>query len=354
MDKSFITKVVFLILILISLGFPQDYIKELPPQRNQLFCLLRVKIETIREENLKTTDSSKIRESTTKNYYDPKGYLIKKEVYDSSSTTPSVVREYKYDEKGNYSEFFINGKLRERREYNESGKITHIYYYNFGELSKTLLFKYDSFGNEKEIFTKYSSGRTDTNLIFYYNYDYTVTPPRIISDTTFSREQYDRGITISEYDSIGRCKRSITRYPESKWNYTTLFFYNDKNLFDSTIQYSSSGISKYIRQYDKNYRLTRTLDYNKADSSPYICNYVYDNKIFMTIDSLFQKNDYELTKISDFEKIGVTLETVPKGENEIRVKLMTQYYSNGLVKNTIRYDCDNNNIEKKFYNYDFY
>ena len=354
MDKSFITKVVFLILILISLGFPQDYIKELPPQRNQLFCLLKVKVETIREEKINTKDSSKIWESLTKSYYDPKGYLIKKEIYDSSFSTPSAVREYKYDEKGNYIEFFIDGKIRERREYNKLGKITHIYYYDYGELSKTLLFKYDSFGNEKEIFTKYSSGRTDTNLIFYYNYDYTVTPPRIISDTTFSREQYDRGITISEYDSIGRCKRSITRYPESKWNYTTLFFYNDKNLFDSTIQYSSSGISKYIRQYDKNYSLTRTSDYNKADSSPYIYNANYDDNIFMTIDSLFRKNDFDLTKISDFEKIGVTLETVAKGENEIRVKIMTQYYSNGLVKNTFRYDYDDNKMEKKFYSYEFY
>lgn len=341
-------------IIICSFLLAQDYITELPKEKNLLYCLLKVKVETIQEEKIDTNDSSKIWKSLTKNYYDPNGYQIKKEIYDSSFTTPSVVREYNYDGKGNYTEFFINGKLRELREYNELGKVTDTYYYDFGELSRTLSYKYDPFGNEIEILKKYSSGNIDTFFIVHYNYDSTATPPRIISDTTFSREQYDRGITISEFDSIGRCKRSIVRYPESKWNYTTLFFYNDKNLFDSTIQYSSSGISKYIREYDKYFRLTRTLYYSEADSSPDIYNANYDDNIFMTIDSLFRKNDFDLTKISDFEKIGVTLETVPKGENEIRVKIMTQYYTNGLTKNILRYDYSFNQIEKNFYSYEFY
>lgn len=343
-----------MVVIIYSSAQAQEYITELPKEKNRLFWLLKVKIETIREENFKTTDSSKIWESITKNYYDPKGYLIKKEIYDSSSTTPSVVREYKYDEKGNYTEFFIDGKLRERLEYNELKKLINTNYYNYGELSKTFFIKYDQYGNEIEILKKYSSSNLDTFLITHYNYDYTVIPPRIISDTTFLRDQYDRGITISEFDSIGRCERFIATFPESKWNDTTLYFYNDKNLFDSTIQYSSSGISKYIRQYDKNYRLTRTLDYTKADSSPYIWDYNYDDKIFMTIDSLFQKNDLDLTKTTDFEKTGVVLETLHKGDDEIRVKIITDYYSNGLIKNSLRLNYTENIIEKKFYEYELH
>ena len=70
-------KQLFLILISSSLNFSQDYIKELPKDKNQLFWLPKVKVEKIQEENFKTTDSLKYWGNITKNYYDPEGYLIK-------------------------------------------------------------------------------------------------------------------------------------------------------------------------------------------------------------------------------------------------------------------------------------
>ena len=354
MNKSLLKLVKLSILILSNQCFPQEYITELPKEKNQLFWLLKVKVEIIQEENFRTTDSSMVWNKITKNYYDPGGYLVKKEIFDSSFTLPSLVNDYKYDKNGNYTEFFLNGKLRERREYNDFGKITHIYYYSYGNVSKTHFYKYDSNGNEIEILIKYSSGKIDTFVVTHYNYDLAITPPRIISDTTYFRELGNIEIFISESDSIGRCTKSIVLYPDSTYNYTTLYFYNDKNLFDSTIQYSNKGVEKYIRRYDKSYRLTKTMEYTNTDSNPYIWNFFYDDNIFITIDSLFQKNNLDLAKLSDFEMTGVVLETLQKGENEIRVKIITQYYSNGLLKNTVRLIDDGNKIEKKFYDYEYY
>jgi len=332
----------------------QDYIKELPYEKNQLFCLLNVKVETIKQENFNTTDTTNLRKKITKNYYNPSGYLIKKEIFDSSLTSPSLINEYRYDENGNYTEYIRNGSLRERREYDEFGKVICASYYNFGEISRTRYYKYDSFGNVVEVSTEYSSGKIDTSLITNYNYNYAISPPVIISDTTIFRELGDLDITISEFDSIGRCTKSLTFYPDSIYNHTTLFFYNDKNLFDSTIQYSNQGVEKYIRCYDESYRLTKTINYLGNDSIQYIWNLNYDEKIFTKIDSLFKENDLDLTKISDFEKTGVILETLHKDGNEIRTKIVTEYYPNGLIKNVTRYDYKFEKMGKKYYEYEFY
>jgi hypothetical protein len=316
--------------------------------------LLNVKVETILKENINTSDSFKIWKNITKNFYDPHGYLIKKEIFDSSVTRPSFLREYRYDENGNYTEFFLDGNLRERREYNEFGKIAYMYYYNYGKITRTNICKYDSLGNENEILTKYSSGRIDTFLITHYNYDYSVNPPLIKSDTTLYNEQNYRQIDISESDSIGRCIRVITLHSDSINNYTTLYYYNDRNLFDSTFQYSNNGFSKSIYEYDKYHRLKSNIYYSNTDSLPYIWNCSYDDKIFMTIDSLYKKNDFDLTKVSDFENTGVVLATLHKGENEILSKNITEYYPIGLIKSSAHYDFKFEKIEKKFYEYEFY
>lgn len=341
-------------LMIYSIAKAQDYITELPKEKNQFFWLLKVKAETIQEENFRTTDSTKVWRKITKNYYDSNGYLIKKEIFDSSFTNPIEVREYKYDKDGNYTEFLLNGELRELREYNDSGKITHTYWYDDEETIGTYFHKYDSVGNEIEILNKHSSGRIDTFLITHYNYDYSVNPPLIKSDTSFYNEQNYREILISELDSIGRCTRLITLRSDSTYNHTTLFYYNERNLFDSTISYSNKGIRKYIREYDNHYRIIKTIHYRETDSIPYIRNYSYDDKIFMQIDSLFQKNNLDLTKNSDFEKTGVTLETSYKDEDEIRVKITTEYYPSGLVRYSTRYDNNFNKVAKNFYEYEFY
>jgi len=77
---------IFLLSILISISFlsAQNYIAELPQEKNQLFWLLRVKTETIKEKNFRVTDSTKVREKITKNYYDQRGYLNKKEILSSN------------------------------------------------------------------------------------------------------------------------------------------------------------------------------------------------------------------------------------------------------------------------------
>jgi hypothetical protein len=346
--------IILLILISSNLSFSQDYIRELPRGKNQLFALLKVKIETIHQELLRGNDSNVISKNINKNYYDTRGYLIKKEIFDSSFTTPNFVREYRYDENGLYTEFFLNGSLRERREYNDSGKLTYRYFFDNEIQRKTEVIRYDSLGSEIEILINYSSGKIDTFLLTRYNYDFSINPPKIISDTSFYNEYNYRKLIISELDSIGRCTRLIILHPENIRNDTTLFFYNDKNLFDSTISYSNKGTRKYIREYDNYYRLTKTIKYSNTDSSPNIWNYIYDDNIFMTIDSLFQKNELDLTEISVFEMTGVVLETLLKGENEIRIKIMTQYNSNGLIKNTFRYDYHLDKIEQKFYDYEYF
>ena len=335
------------------LCFSQDYIPELPKDKNLLFALLKVKIEIIQQELLRGDDSSVVSKNKYKNYYDTKGFLIKKETFDSSFTIPSLVHEYIYNDKGLYTEFLLNGKLKERREYNETGKITHTYWYD-DEIFKTDFHNYDSFGNEIEILIKYSSGRIDTFLITRYNYDYSVNPPLIKSDTTFYKGQYYPQILISESDSIGRCTRLIALHSNSTYNHTTLFYYNDRNLLDSTIHFSNSGVSKYLREYDSYQRLIKTIDYMNNDSIPSIWHCGYDDKIYMTIDSLFQKNDLDQIKNSNFEKRGVKFESLYKGENEISVKITTEYYPNGLIKNTMRFNYRENKIEKKFYDYEFY
>lgn len=348
-------KIIILITVLYTTFVEaQDYIPELPHEKNQLYCLLNVKVETILQENLIMTDSTKVWKKITKNYYNPFGYLIKKEIFDSSLTLPSLITEYMYDDHGNYTEYIRNGSLRERREYNEFGKITHTDYYNFGEITRTRLYKYDSFGNVIEVFTVYSSGKIDTSLITNYNYNYSVSPPVIISDTTYFRERDDLEITTCEFDSIGRINKSLTLHQDKIRNDTTFYYYNVKDLFDSTIHLYGDGITKYLRTYDSYGRLTKIINYSKTSSSPSIWNLSYDDKIFFTIDSLFQKNDLDLTKISKFEKTGVILETLHKDDNEIRVKIITEYYQIGLIKSLIRYDYKFEKIEKKFYEYEFY
>lgn len=352
--KNHIKIIVLITVLYTTFVEAQDYITELPKEKNQLFWLLKVKTEKIEQENFRTNDSTKVWKKITKNYFDPEGYLIKREIFDSSLTIPSLVNEYKYDENGNYTEYIRSGSLRELREYNEFGKITRTQFYNHGEITRTYFYKYDSFGNVLEVFIEFSSGMIDTSLITNYNYDYSVSPPPIISDTTYFREVDYFVVTISEFDSIGRCSKSKTFYPDSTYNYTTLFFYNDKNLFDSTIQYSNQGVEKDIRCYDESYRLTKIIDYSDTDSIQYIWNLNYDEKIFTTIDSLFKENNLDLTKISDFEKTGVILETLYQDENEIRAKIITKYYPIGLIKSLIRYDYTFERIENKYYEYEFY
>lgn len=342
-------KSVCLILILISapLLFSQRMLLDNSIEnKNQLFEVLGVKKQITQYHSVWMSDSI-ISESSQTLFFDSSGYVIKKEGFNSWSNPPKSVIEFERDKNGNIIQILSDAKLVESKSYNDSNKVIQWSFYKADTLFSTWNIKYDSLGNQLVLIAEYPSGKIDTSNVAFFEYNYRYTMPRLLKET-----QVDDGDTsIYIYDEFERIKQVIHRY--SSYTDSIMHFYLGVYR-DSSILYSQRGIEKLTREYDERLRCDRMISYNQSDSLLFDMIFEYDDYGIEIRDSIFIANDIEIPQKTYDEMMGEQIVSRVIVNGKVSFTKTTSYYPNGLLKQMIKTDYDQNRIEETYYEYEFY
>jgi hypothetical protein len=247
----------------------------------------------------------------------------------------------------------INDEVRWLREYDDSGNLVLVERYEKFKLNLKSLYKYDSYGNCIAYIDENSSGKFDTICVTTYEYDFSFSPPKIKKEIYLYNHLNSEEKTIDEYDSMGRCIKSITKYYSDNSEDSLFYYYNEKNLLDSTIRFYSSFSEKLIQEYDEHWRLIKMIDYNYKYSTQYVSNFYYDDRIYFMIDSIYNSKNMDLPFENEYNFGALKSMLTYKGK-ELLNQTTNEYYSNGLMKKETRIIYSSDRIEEKYYEYEFY
>ena len=354
MKKQFIL-ITILTLFISSFSQAQDYLGDITLNyKNELFKILNVKKVIKKHKIIRTSDSVVVSKKFTIQYYDTSGFVTKKEEFDSLFNSPKSTFEYKRNENGLYTELYLNGKLREKKEYNDLNDLEYFYYFDEGKLSSTSRTVFDSLGNDIAHITTYSSGKIDTTSVSLYEYDYSFSPPKIKSENSIYIENNYIRKYISKYDSSGRCTKLITEYPYKSKRDSTFYYHDDKNHIDSTISFSNNKTKRFVTNYDTNWRELRSLQYNEADSITYMSVFTYNDSVTKIRDMLVPFTG-KIVPMTSFDLLnGIQkLQHYDRNQKLTFLKEIT-YYANSLPKQEITLSYNFNRIEETNYEYEFF
>jgi hypothetical protein len=347
-------QLLFIVFIILSEhNYPQEFIYELSADdKNVVFESLKVRKEKLIGRIISVQDSVITPQSYTIHHFDSAGFVIRKDISRFSFNSTKSITEYKRNKKGLWTEIKSNGMLTALREYDNSEKLIIEKRYVRDDSYSTTFFSYDAFGNRSETITHYPSGRIDTTSLTFYNYDCSFTPPKIRSDTNYFNDNYKQKL-ITEYDSLGRGFKLITETFFDQSIDSVFYYYNEKNLIDSTVRYNGSITVRFIREYDEHWRLTKTIWHDYIRSVEQSGKINYDDTIFFLIDSIYKSKNLDLIIESGYDMVGIKSSQSYTG-NELRNQYTIQYYPNGLIKKESRINYPFDKIEEKIYEYEFY
>ena len=343
--------IVFLQIVLIcSFSFSQRMLPDRTIEfKNELFQELGVKKQFLYYKEFRLNDSVLNADRISTLHFDSDGYVMEKENFSSKFSKPSSVFEYRRNKKGNVIEILWNGKLVESKAYNDSNKITYWHYYVADTLFNSLIFNYDSLGNQIEELIKYPNGRIDTDFVYKYEYDYSFTKPlkKSIIDLNTGEKYY------LNYDSLGRVTKKTHFNSDGIKSDSSFYFYDDKNNTNSTIEYENGNIIKNITRYDDQRRPLLSIVYNKLDSMTYRFVSVYNNDKSSIIDSTSTKGK-TVVHIQQFDENGNKITEKMSENGETLYESSWEYFPNNLSKKYTRIDYKNKTIEETNYEYEFY
>lgn len=320
--------------------------------KNDLFEQLGVKKQVVHQKNLRLIDSVITIDLTEIYSVDTSGYIIKSERFNSNKGAKfqwKNVTDYIRDSWGNIVKIYFNNKLNELRVYDDSNRVNLSFYYEDEKLKNTLIYKFDSLGNQIKSLTKYPGGWVDTKYVAKYDYDFSTTDPQKKSIAILNTGEK----IYFSYDSLGRMVCGIHLSSKGTALDSSFYTYNDENRTESIISFRDGKREKIVRQYDNKQRLLISRLYNENDSLIYEFVSVYKDDINLIIDSTRSENKIVVhTKHFD-EKGKKILEKVFEN-SETHYESNWEYFPNNLLRRYNRIDYKNNIIEEKIYTYEFY
>lgn len=281
----------------------------------------------------------------------PNAKEYKKIEVSQESKEEEKIKLKKVKERRTYSKFtdFIikgGGKevLVERINYDKNGNITEQYRYSATGVQNQWLFDYDEFGNKKSIqlYDVYQ------NLIEKEDYEFA-------SNGILKKIKYSKGkqITYFEYYYDKFYNLVEKQYFDAKKNLTTSTKYKYKNsLLDSVIIYSNNLVINTITfEYDslKRRAAEKLFQHDKMINT---YEYIYDdfNNLIHINNLKLSKNDYVYDNDGNIKE-----ETIYDKNGNQQTRMVYEYLpNNGLLKNKVKFDGENNAALEIRFEYDYY
>lgn len=284
--------------------------------------------------NTEYVNGKKTKESTYSNgvltkrvwfYSNGKAKLQRTYYYDKSTKKYTKKNEYKFDTKGNktdYTSYYSNGNLRSDNDYVEGSGLLIIrtYYYNSGQTKE--VYKYNSKGVRNDLKAYFSNG----NL--YYDSDYN--SKGIITKKTVYRSNKSKEF-YRTYDSNGKIATSI-KYNTDGTKYRYIEYYSNGQMKNRTYYQGNNSKKKYESWTSSGVR-TRVDTWNSKLKKTDYKAYYNDGKLKANFD--YYSNGKHKKKLYVYQN-GKTMQEILYTSDGYKTSDKA-YYSNGKMSTNIAY-----------------
>ena len=223
--------------------------------------------------------------------YNDKGKLAEESFYDSLGKNIRYKDSYQYADNGMQSLKIEYGQNRHKifsiaSSYNsQKQEIERIVLDSIGKFQSKIKSTYDdkkNILNESELD---SSGKSVTKKIYNYNSKSNLIGLTILKHDTIASKY------LHEYDKLGKKTKTVCYNSDGTINYKTINNYNAKGMLSDETTYQGAGFSKTTYQYDAKGNITQELKSNEVNSILTKAVYHYNAKCLLTEEIQFNSFD---------------------------------------------------------------